>query len=501
MAQLIDDYILYQTEQLFDYRFRSYQIIAGKKIIRSLVNSEMEEIPLNWARQVGKTDLIKIMFTIAVFFPFMGASRAWTDIYPDLARFKDGVRGAIIAPVEWQAKNALERITQPLELNPKIKYYLKTQFPKKIEITKNNTKQLSLSNGSGIDIHTAATGCGKPGNTYHWLWGTEAQLLSAYAVRSVFSPTLSSTQGTKIFDGTAESFRNDFWQVIQRESRRRPNDKSITIPYDRAGREIPGYIDYVDKELTNIPGGKESPFFRLNYMLEWVGAGANLISWDVFNTCIADGQNGRPLFMRGQIDRQARHRYFGGVDHAKVKDYTVATLAEAWNDHLRVTDWLELPRGIAYPEQAEILANWYKAKKLPPMSLSILSDATGPGDMPTDALISNLRGYAQVGAMKFSASSKDYMYLSFNKLIPASATSKTKSLLYWPANDQSKELINFEQQMLDCQLGQHGNYFTWAAPEQQGIELNAENHDDYCASLLLTTAAYDCGTNYGTRLV
>lgn len=480
--------------------FYDYQLEFVPAFVRAILCGYMLDFTLLWSRQSGKTEAgLQTIITCMIFLPRFAKDPELVERYPQLEKFKDGFRVGFVGPTQGQAGIPFERIREDIQVRGRYTSYLK-EFG--ISILKNNNERFLLSNGSKMDALTAKPGSErkKEGQTYHLLWFEESQELSTYAIRDVFSPMLATTQGVKVFVGTTGERRGEFYNTILRNKEKAPGSH-FEFNADRVMLDYPAYKIWHDDFVSKLPGGKANPIYRKVCMLEWILKFGALMSYEAFNRCIADGQAGRPHFLRNQIDYEQEHEYLFTFDFAKIQDKTAGGFWERWDDHYRLLDIMDVSH-LDHPVQDDMIIRWIMAKRATYfqktqvlynvgkyMRFRVAGDTQGIGDVRLDNIKQkfaekhNFRPLTH--AVNFSASVKDAMYHVFNNCVPLESPRPSKAFWYMPQGEDV-QFDTFKREMVDCVTEKRGDLTAFHHPKTNSqVDDGLNPHDDYVDMLMI----------------
>lgn len=494
----LEDVLIIAVEEIAGFELYPYQRKIALKIINSIVNFKMDLYTVLWSRQIGKTEIGKlIIITLMLWLPALASYPDLIEKYPGLDRFSDGFRVGFIGPKEEQASIPFNRIKDDVELKGK---YLAWFRKFGVQIVTKNSKLFSLSNGSFMKMHTAKKGSAKEGDTFDFLWFEESQDLSSYAIYKVFLPMLADTHGSKVFVGTSDYKRCEFYNMIQSNKTYQPEYHSEVDCY-QAIKEKPGYDKWLAGYIRDLrsEGGKESAAYKMACELKWMFSGGQLMSYEAFTRCTADGTAGKPKFTRSEFDFSGNYEYRLILDFAKHQDKTACGFWEIHDDHMRLLDLLDM-KTIDHNEQDDIIVEWLKTKteayrvsKYNPyrwiMKGKIKGDSQGIGDVRLSNLKEKVRkaglGHWLVLGQGFTLSDKDKMYKTFNNSVPLDKDRPTK-VLWYNRNGNDPEFDQFEREVLTCEVKKKGTKMTFEAPEGgDDVEMGGRQYDDYVDMLMI----------------
>jgi hypothetical protein len=182
--------------------------------------------------------------------------------------------------------------------------------------------------------------------------------------------------------------------------------------YTYVAKHRPDYLETVKEDAKNLPGGEESPAFRMAYKIEWLSEESSFIprsSLLNLNVAIRErrvdkhqerkaGETITYEFIRNKgcagADKHTEDQVFS-IDYGKSRDSTVVTVAKVWWEnpvktgrdiryHMHIQNWLEL-KGDDHEKQLPKILDFLNRFNC---SLGI-NDATGKGD-PLHSRMANI---------------------------------------------------------------------------------------------------------------
>jgi intein/homing endonuclease len=286
----------------------------------------------------------------------------------------------------------------------------------------------------------------------------EAALLSPFSLYKILHPMVAHVDGLISLTGNPGRKKCPFLTAIDYNKRKFPHlNQEVTykgvIPYSK------DYASYIDSEIDRLPGGITNPFFRMNYLLEWLIAEGHFIDFAQFLKLGV-----------GQRDTDGG-RLVAGVDWGKVTSSTTVTILEDKQDKVSVTDLFEIKGDWDY--QFEYLIPFLKEH---PGIQTIFSESTGSGDPLTTKLAEEF-GEDIVHHKFMSAPYKDKIFTNLNTEI----TAKPSRFEYF--DDDSEECKSFIRQFLDAEQEVKGKLLVVRKPEDEG------SADDFLFSTALALDA------------
>ena len=475
---------LYSGKTMFPYQEQ-----FSKRVIRSVLENDGEEITALFSRQSGKSETISLTSGgLMIILPQLANMPMFADD-PRLKMFKDGMWIGIFAPSQRQAQTTYNRIKARIQSKPAQMILADPEF--NLYFTTSNGQTVSLSNGSFVTAISASDGSNIEGESFKLIICEECQDISNFKIRKSIHPMGAAYNATIVKIGTATTHKGDFYDAIQRNKRNDADKKShirnhFEYDYKVASKYNPNYAKYVEKEKARL--GEKSDEFRLSYCLEWIIERGMFIDISIF-----EPQCGEFTLDRVPYDKVATH--VAGIDLGGKGDSTIITMVEvnwaipailesrvndetgeeevyeAYNTYIK--DWHMIENEPdyeqQYPEVCDYLDHWKVAR--------IVCDATREASF-AHRLKANRR--EEVIPYIFTTKSKSELYKHLDKEIAAGRAR-------FCAGDNTrytKEYQLFLEQMGDLQKGYSGQYMVVAHPDEKGA------HDDYCDSWAL--AVWGC---------
>lgn len=475
---------LYSGKTMFPYQEQ-----FSKRVIRSVLENDGEEITSLFSRQSGKSETISLTSGgLMIILPQLANMPMFADD-PRLKMFKDGMWIGIFAPSQRQAQTTYNRIKARIQSKPAQMILADPEF--NLYFTTSNGQTVSLSNGSFVTAISASDGSNIEGESFKLIICEECQDISNFKIRKSIHPMGAAYNATIVKIGTATTHKGDFYDAIQRNKRNDADKKShirnhFEYDYKVASKYNPNYAKYVEKEKSRL--GEKSDEFRMSYCLEWIIERGMFIDIAIF-----EPQCGEFTLDRVPYDKVATH--VAGIDLGGKGDSTIITMVEvnwaipailesrvndetgeeevyeAYNTYIK--DWHMIENEPdyeqQYPEVCDYLDHWKVAR--------IVCDATREASF-AHRLKANRR--EEVIPYIFTTKSKSELYKHLDKEIAAGRAR-------FCAGDNTrytKEYQLFLEQMGDLQKGYSGQYMVVAHPDEKGA------HDDYCDSWAL--AVWGC---------
>lgn len=464
---------MYTGEKMYPYQEQ-----FSKRIIRSILENDGQELTALFARQMGKTFTVsRTVGGLMIILPKLANMPMFVND-KRLMMFKDGLWVGIFAPSLRQSQNTYGRLRDALQCESAVAILNDPDFG--YDFSTSNGQTVALTNGSFVTAVSASDGANIEGDSYKLIICEECQDISTFKIRKSIHPMGAAYNSTLVKIGTATTFKGDFYEAIQRNKRDFESGRIkirnhfeynclVGVKYN------PKYGSYVAKEKYRL--GENSDEFRMSYMLEWILSTGMFIDPDFL-----ERNNGDPS--RGTCPSVLDKTCVLGVDLAKTSDRTVLTVVSVdWNkpiikevnqsnidltqkDYLAyetmIEHWKELDGNdydTQYYEILDYIRN-FNIKK-------IMIDATKEAGM-CDRLQANLPNIEVIPCI-FSTSFKSEMYKNLESEIK---TGRAK----YPLDEvtkKSREYINFIKQMGDLQKEYRGQTLFVSHPPLRGA------HDDY----------------------
>lgn len=495
MARMADSELVQKiytfTEALSPSPFYPYQEQFAKRVIRSVITNDGEEITALYARQSGKTETIaRVTAGLMIILPLL-ANMPMFAADKRLQMFKRGFWVGIFAPITRQAQLCYNRIRGFL-MSEKGRSILEDPDIN-LEFDTNNGQTVALTNGSHVTAISASDGSNIEGESFMLLILDECQDISNYKIRKSIHPMGAAYNATIVKIGTPTTFKGDFYEAIQRnkeayeKGRKRKNH--FEYNYKVVQKYNPLYAKYIEAEKWRL--GEDSDEFQMAYNLKWILERGMFISHETLESLMNSNL--------GRVFHDKNHVHVAGIDVGKSHDSTVVTVLEVdWENpvivehaknisetedyvayHKVLKDWLEI-QGDNHEEQYYEIMDFLKNFNL----ARVVVDGTGMGSPVADRLAANLD--CEVIPYVLNMASKSDLYKHLNTEIKAKR-------IEIPGDDGTRDSIefrHFQQQMEDLQKYYSGSHMVVHHPDEK------DAHDDYPDSLALACwAAKDPGVS------
>lgn len=466
-----------------------YQEQFSKRVIRSVLENDGEEITALFSRQSGKSETIALTVGgMMIILPVLANMPMFADD-PRLVMFKDGLWIGIFAPSQRQAQITYGRIKSRIQSKSAQTVMEDPEF--RLTFTTSNGQTVALSNGSFATAISASDGSNIEGESFKLIICEEAQDISNFKIRKSIHPMGAAYNATMVKIGTATTYKGDFYEAIQRNKRDFETKTShirnhFEFDWKVAAKYNPNYAKYVEKEKKRL--GEKSDEFRMSYCLEWIIERGMFIDIAKFET-----NNGEMALERVMYDKQATH--VAGIDLGGKDDSTIVTMVEvdwgmpvimesrvndetgeeetyiAYNTYLK--DWLCIQNEPDYEEQYPQIVDYLSHF----LTVRVVCDATREASV-AHRLRANLS--CEVIPYIFTTKSKSEIYKHLDKEIAAGRA----RVCMGPDTVQTREYKDFLQQLGDLQKGYSGANLVVSHPNEKGA------HDDYPDSWAL--AVWGC---------
>ncbi len=463
---IIDKVLLY-CEKQGGIELYPYQREYAEKIIESIIFNDGEEITALFSRQSGKTETVAvIMAGIMVLLPKLAEM---DDFREALSHLSKGVWVGLFAPSREQAFTTFSRTRERIRSDNARMILNDPEVDTSLDKEAN---PMMLSNGSRMQMHSAAKQSQIESKTYHIIIIEEAQDVDQGKVTKSIHPMGAATNATILKIGTPNNKKCEFLEAIRRNKRldtKRRGGRKAHYEYDYkvAQKYNPRYKQYIKKEKLRL--GEDSDEFRMSYSLEWLLERGMFLSPEMKEKMY-------DVSLMHQLDSRAY--CVAGIDIGKRTSSTIVTVAEVdfknavFDEYTqekipvkRTLNWLEI-YGDDYESQYYEVMDFIKNYDIK----VIYVDATAVGSAMADRLIYVMEGRADVVAYEFSMPSKSRMWKLLRReienerfLVPAHA--KTRRL---------RSYKNFEQQFDDLEKEWKGQHLVCQKPKD-----DKDAKDDY----------------------
>lgn len=459
--------------------FFPYQVQFSKRLIRSVLENDGDEITGLQSRQSGKSEVIStttggmaILLPILANMPMFAGDKR-------LEGFRNGMLIGIFAPALHQAQITFNRMktrmmsesAEEVMGDPEINVAFDT----------NNGQNIALTNGSVITSMSASEGSNIEGKSYHLIIVDEAQDVGNFKYSKSISPMGAFYNATKVLIGTPSTSKGFFYQSIERNKRNYENKMGRRNHFEYSWKVVvkynPKYEKYIQGEMARL--GEDSDEFQMSYNLKWVLERGMFVDPSRFEAL------GDPNLHRVHTDWVNTHVV--GIDLGKSSDSTVITIAEVDFTKpviIEKSSELSVPDFIVYEtiikNWVEILGDDWEAQYYQIMDVlknynvhRLVIDATAVGSPIADRLSANLP--FEVVPYVFGTSSKSTLYKHLDGEIKSGRLKYPMSA----ETEQTREFKKFQKQFIDLQKGYSGQYLVVGHPDERGA------HDDYPDSTAL----------------
>lgn len=454
-----------------------YQEQFSKRIIRSVLENDGEEITALFSRQSGKSETVATTTGgMMIILPQMANMPMFADD-PRLKMFKDGMWIGIFAPSLRQAQTTYGRLKARLQCKQALAVLEDPEF--RLYFSTSNGQTVSLSNGSHATAISASDGSNIEGESFKLIICEECQDISNFKIRKSIHPMGAAYNATIVKIGTATTFKGDFYEAIQRNKSLALTRKShiknhFEYDYTVAAKYNPQYAKYVEKEKARL--GEKSDEFRMSYCLEWIIERGMFVDITQF-----EQNNTEPLLERTIYDKNANH--VAGIDIGGKGDDTIITMVETnWNMPVILESFInEDNEEETYTAYNSYIKDWCCISGVPdyeeqyPMIVDYLShfllsrvvcDATREASI-SHRLRANLN--CEVIPFIFTTKSKSELYKHLDREI----TSGRARVCGGKNTVQTREYKDFLEQLGELQKGWSGSNMVVSHPAEK------DAHDDY----------------------
>lgn len=474
--------------------FHPYQEQFSKRVIRSVLENDGEEITALFARQSGKSETVATTTGgMMIILPQMANMPMFADD-PRLTMFKTGMWIGIFAPSLRQAQTTYGRLKSRLQCKQAMAVLEDPEF--RLFFSTSNGQTVSLSNGSFATAISASDGSNIEGESFKLIICEECQDISNFKIRKSIHPMGAAYNATIVKIGTATTFKGDFYEAIQRNKAEALTRKShirnhFEYDWKVAAKYNPAYAKYVEKEKRRL--GEKSDEFRMSYCLEWIIERGMFLDIEKF-----EQENTEPLLERSLYDKSAVH--VAGIDVGGKGDDTIITMVEVnWNMpvilesfknddneeevytayNTYIKDWCCISNEPDYEEQypqiVDYLGHFLVAR--------VVCDATREASL-SHRLRANLK--CEVIPYIFTTKSKSELYKHLDREI----TSGRARVCAGANTVDTREYKDFIEQLGELQKGWSGANMVVSHPDEKNA------HDDYPDSWALAV----WGSSFATEV-
>lgn len=455
-----------------------YQEQFGKRVIRSVLENDGEELTSLFARQSGKSETVSVITGgLMIILPQLANMPMFADD-TRLTMFKDGLWVGIFAPSQRQAQITYNRIKSRIQSKTATVVLSDPEF--RLDFTTSNGQTVALSNGSFATAISASDGSSIEGESFKLIICEEAQDISNYKIRKSIHPMGAAYNATIVKIGTATTFKGDFYEAIQRNKRLDKEKKShirnhFEYDYRVACKYNPNYAKYIEKEKKRL--GENSDAFQMSYCLKWIIERGMFVDISKF-----EKENTETCLERTMYDKGCTHVV--GIDLGGKGDDTIVTVVEVnWNMpvileskfneetgeeevyevyNTYIKDWLRIADEPDYEEQYSQIMDYLNHFSI----AKVVCDATKEASV-SHRLRANLQ--CEVVPFIFSTKSKSELYKNLDKEI----TSGRARVCAGEETIKTREYLSFLQQLGDLQKGYSGSNLVVSHPDEKGA------HDDF----------------------
>lgn len=319
LKDLIDKIIVF-CEVYSGITYFPYQEQFARRIVRSLLLNDGEEITALFSRQSGKSETVATTVGgCMIIFPLLAL------MFPDderLQMFKDGLWVGIFAPSERQAKITYNRLRT--RLNSKSSKAILEDPSINLTFTVSNGQTVTLSNGSFASAISASEGSSIEGETFKLIICEECQDISNYKIRKSIHPMGAAYNASVVKVGTSTTFVGDFYEAIQRNKHEYLVNKGVKNHFEYDWKVVvkynKKYAKYIEKEKKRL--GENSDEFQMSYCLKWILVRGMFVSPSSFEKRNVDTTRGVTSYDIGD------KTYVAALDQAKHFDGSVLTIDE-----------------------------------------------------------------------------------------------------------------------------------------------------------------------------
>jgi hypothetical protein len=470
---LVDKIYLF-VEEFAGVKMYPYQEEISKRIIRSIVTNDGDEITALISRQAGKTEaLANTLAGLMVLLPKLA------KVFPDLlgaecgkerTDYSNGFWVGTFAPVESQAETLFSRIVDRLTSDHAVEIMLDPDIDESVGKGNAGGKLIRLKkSGSFCRMQTANPKAKIESKSYHLVVIDEAQEADEYTVNKSIMPMLAHYNGTSVLIGTPSTTKGRFYKSIMMNKRMANRSGARRNHFEYNWKVVakynPNYKKFVQKEMARI--GEDSDEFQMSYNIKW------LLERGMFVTESKMEELGDKSMEI--VKAHTKTPVVVGIDPARNHDSTVVTVVWVdWShpdefgyfDH-RILNWLEIT-GDRWEEQYGQIVDFLASYNV----LAIAVDSNGMGG-PVAERLAVLMPRAEVIPLQSDRASQSQRWKHLTELIG-------RRMVSWPSHAKTRRLRvwrRFFQQMIDLHKRYDGQYLLAEAPDEAGA------HDDFPDSL------------------
>ena len=480
-------------EYLGNVKLFPYQSQFAKRLIRSLLENDGEEITCLMSRQSGKSHTVGVIVSgCAVILPILANMPMFLED-PRLKIYRErGMLIGIFAPALHQSQIIFTKIKDNLStehaksilLDPEINIRFGTNNGQNVVLQYQNFDLTST-----ITCMSASDQSNIEGKTYMLIIVDEAQDVSDFKYLKSIIPMAAFYNGTRVLIGTPTITRGFFHNAIETNNREYLSGERQRNHFEYDWKTVirynPNYEKHIEMQKRKI--GEDSDEFKMSYALKWIFERGMFIDAVKFEEMCGNTNLDRVRYDRNNI-------CVAGIDLGKRNDSTVVTVVQPdWENPIVVEksgdgdisdfvvydvfikDWLEI-QGDNWNEQYDIILNYLYNFRLE----RVLIDATGVGNPIFDRLAPALSSM-KIDAVPFvfTTQSKSELFKHFDSQIKAGRFQYPAS----PETQETQEYQRFMEQMISLEKTYNGQHMVCSAPKER------KAHDDYPVSAALAVMA------------
>ncbi len=466
-------------------RFYSYQRKISNKIIKALLNRSGEEIPIEVARQAGKTEAVVCTVCFLMTFAKGLTLKFWG--------YEDGFRIIIFAPQHEQTKTDFDKLKN---------YFRKMKqkgWGQLVDEKESNQTTLQIANGSYCYIFPLRPTSNPESKTADLIIYEEAHKIIDAEKKNKAEPMGAATNAPEISIGVAWYSKNYFKRLIDRFPKHlsfpapaviRERQKAYEIDHD------PRHLLYKNKfEKILARDGPLDPAIQTQWLLKWhleAGQFMNGEDWEAlrkpYEYFVGPEKKKMKVVL---LDEDLKNDCYAGIDTAKHPDSTVVTILR-WNE---LTHWKELVavlelHGTNYADQFTIISGFDTVEGKQTGEgmfesfnvVGVAIDSTGQGSFMPDMFTRHTKWKEENSGLfpvKFSMQSKDIIYTNLQQAVQNRLTALP--------SDDTLEIERMRQQLLDLEMEYKGQFLSCHHPD---ADVGQEFHDDYPDSWALAEYAF-----------
>ena len=455
-----------------------YQEQFSKRVVRSVLENDGEEITALFSRQAGKSECISVTVGgLMIILPQLANMPMFADD-SRLNMFKDGFWVGVFAPSLRQSQITYGRIKKRLQCKTAMAVLNDAEF--RLSFDTSNGQTCVLSNGSFATSISASDNSNIEGESFKLIICEEAQDISNFKILKSIHPMGAAYNATIVKIGTPTTFKGNFYDAIQRNKALDAQKSSHIRNHFEYGWKVAAkynqkYLKYVEKEKKRL--GENSDEFNMSYNLKWIIERSMFVDIEKF-----EKNNGEYNLDTVEYDKKSNH--IAGIDLGGKGDDTVVTIVEVdwsmpvimeshFNDETQqeemyvayityLVGWFRIQNEPDYEEQYALVMDYLSHFRLS----RVICDATREAAF-AHRLQANLS--CEVIPYILTVKSKSEVF----KCLDREISSLRARVAMGEYTRKTGLYHDFMNQLGDLQKGWNGAHMVVAHPEERGA------HDDF----------------------